>query len=56
MHLTLPEGGTLIERVLQTVRTAVRDGRLEPGERLPSSRQLAADLGISRNVVLIAFN
>ncbi len=56
MHLTLPEGGTLIERVLQTVRAAVRDGRLEPGERLPSSRQLAADLGISRNVVLIAFN
>lgn len=33
------------------VREAVRDGRLVPGDRVPSSRMLAADLGLSRGVV-----
>ncbi|MFJ4468668.1 PLP-dependent aminotransferase family protein [Streptomyces sp. NPDC089424] len=33
------------------LRTAVRSGRLAPGTRLPSSRDLAADLGVSRGLV-----
>ncbi|MEW1826372.1 PLP-dependent aminotransferase family protein [Streptomyces sp. NPDC088196] len=33
------------------LRDAVRTGRLAPGTRLPSSRSLAADLGIARNTV-----
>lgn len=33
------------------VRDAVRDGRLAPGTRLPSSRRLAAELGLARNTV-----
>ncbi len=33
------------------VRDAIRTGRLAPGDRLPSSRMLAADLGLSRGVV-----
>lgn len=33
------------------LRTAIRQGRLHAGERLPSSRKLAADLGVSRGVV-----
>ena len=33
------------------VRAAVRAGRLTAGERLPSTRMLAADLGLSRGVV-----
>jgi GntR family transcriptional regulator/MocR family aminotransferase len=33
------------------LRTAIRAGRLRAGERLPSSRMLAADLGLSRGVV-----
>jgi GntR family transcriptional regulator / MocR family aminotransferase len=33
------------------LREAVRSGRLLPGTRLPSSRALAADLGIARNSV-----
>jgi len=37
------------------LRDAVRDGRLAPGSRLPSSRTLAADLGIARNTVAEAF-
>jgi GntR family transcriptional regulator/MocR family aminotransferase len=37
-----------LERAL---REAVRGGRLRPGERLPSSRELAADLGMARNTI-----
>ena len=37
------------------LRDAVRTGRLGPGSRLPSSRSLAADLGIARNTVAGAY-
>ena len=37
------------------LREAVRTGRLAPGTRLPSSRSLAADLGIARNTVADAY-
>jgi GntR family transcriptional regulator/MocR family aminotransferase len=37
------------------LRTAVREGRLAPGTRLPSSRTLAEDVGLSRNTVADAF-
>ncbi|MGC5165775.1 PLP-dependent aminotransferase family protein [Luteimicrobium sp. DT211] len=33
------------------LRDAVRTGRLAPGTRVPSSRSLAADLGLARNTV-----
>src|SRR5689334_24009055 len=34
-----------------SLREAVREGRLRAGERLPSSRELARELGISRGMV-----
>ncbi|BBA99645.1 putative GntR family transcriptional regulator [Actinacidiphila reveromycinica] len=37
------------------LREAVRDGRLAPGTRLPSSRALARDLGLARNTVADAY-
>ncbi|TPQ18451.1 PLP-dependent aminotransferase family protein [Streptomyces sporangiiformans] len=37
------------------LREAVRSGRLVPGTRLPSSRELAADLGVSRGLVTEAY-
>lgn len=37
------------------LRAAVHGGRLRPNTRLPSSRTLAADLGIARNTVAEAF-
>ncbi|MFJ5230000.1 PLP-dependent aminotransferase family protein [Kitasatospora sp. NPDC088391] len=37
------------------LRTAVRDGRLAAGTRLPSSRALAVDLGLARNTVAEAY-
>ncbi|MFE2512922.1 PLP-dependent aminotransferase family protein [Streptomyces naganishii] len=43
-------------RALQAaLREAVRSGRLAPGTRLPSSRDLAADLGVSRGLVTEAY-
>ncbi|HEU4369532.1 MAG TPA: PLP-dependent aminotransferase family protein [Methylomirabilota bacterium] len=43
---------TQFEREL---RDAIRTGRLRPGTLLPSSRSLAADLGLSRGVVVEAY-
>ncbi|MEE1755458.1 MocR-like pyridoxine biosynthesis transcription factor PdxR [Streptomyces sp. SP18CS02] len=43
-------------RMLQSaLRDAVRSGRLAAGTRLPSSRELAADLGVSRGLVTEAY-
>ncbi|WP_128377053.1 PLP-dependent aminotransferase family protein [Streptomyces cavernae] len=43
-------------RTLQAaLREAVRSGRLASGTRLPSSRDLAADLGVSRGLVTEAY-
>ncbi len=36
-------------------RDAILDGRLQPGQRLPSSRALAGDLGVSRIVCVAAY-
>lgn len=38
------------------LRDAVRGGRLPPGTRLPSTRTLAADLGIARNTVAAVYD
>ncbi len=45
----------LHEQLALRMRDAVRSGRLGPGERLPSSRSLAAGLGVSRGVVIEAY-
>ncbi len=41
----------LRRRLEQAMREAVIDGRLRQGVRLPSSRTLAADLGVARNTI-----
>ncbi|RCH68074.1 PLP-dependent aminotransferase family protein [Streptomyces sp. SDr-06] len=48
-------GAGLRSGLTQALREAVRGGRLAPGTRLPSSRSLAADLGIARNTVADAY-
>ncbi|MER7489740.1 PLP-dependent aminotransferase family protein [Streptomyces sp. NPDC126497] len=54
LHLE-PAGPGLRRGLTDALREAVRTGRLTPGTRLPSSRSLAADLGIARNTVADAY-
>ncbi|MFJ9890993.1 PLP-dependent aminotransferase family protein [Streptomyces sp. NPDC091287] len=54
LHLE-PVGQGLRSGLMEALREAVRTGRLTPGTRLPSSRVLAADLGVARNTVADAY-
>lgn len=51
LHLEPAGPGGLRRGLTDALREAVRTGRLAPGTRLPSSRSLAADLGVARNTV-----
>ena len=56
LHLDVNLDGSRLGRSLEdALRAAARAGRLPPGTRLPSSRALAADLGIARNTVADAY-
>ncbi|MGI9077487.1 MAG: PLP-dependent aminotransferase family protein [Gemmatimonadaceae bacterium] len=46
----------LHRQVYDGLRDAILAGRLPAGARLPSTRSLAADLGVARNTVTIAFD
>ncbi|MFE0704154.1 PLP-dependent aminotransferase family protein [Streptomyces sp. NPDC058872] len=58
-ELLLPAVGAPARRrgraLQEALRGAVRSGRLTAGTRLPSSRELAADLGVSRGLVTEAY-
>jgi GntR family transcriptional regulator / MocR family aminotransferase len=54
LHLELGGSG-LRSGLMDALREAVRTERLVPGTRLPSSRSLAADLGVARNTVADAY-
>ncbi|MFI8827475.1 PLP-dependent aminotransferase family protein [Streptomyces sp. NPDC053431] len=54
LHLEL-SGKGLRDGLMGALREAVRSGRLAAGTRLPSSRSLAADLGVARNTVADAY-
>ena len=54
LHLDL-SGPGLRAGLLDALREAMRTGRLVPGTRLPSTRSLAADLGVARNTVADAY-
>ncbi|WP_439112385.1 PLP-dependent aminotransferase family protein [Hydrogenophaga sp.] len=46
----------LHRQLYEALRRAMLDGKLAAGERLPSSRDLAQDLNLSRNTVVAAIN
>jgi GntR family transcriptional regulator / MocR family aminotransferase len=46
----------LHRQIYDAYRTTIVDGRLRPGQRIPSTRMLASELGISRLPVLNAYN
>jgi GntR family transcriptional regulator / MocR family aminotransferase len=47
---------TLQHQIYAGIRRSILDGILPPGARLPSSRALAEDLGVSRTTTLLAFD
>jgi GntR family transcriptional regulator / MocR family aminotransferase len=55
LHLDLTAGGNRRLAVERALRAAIRSGRLAPQTRLPSTRVLAAELGLARNTVAAAY-
>ena len=43
------------EQLERSIRENIRSGRLQPGTKLPSTRGLAEELGVSRGVVVAAY-
>jgi GntR family transcriptional regulator / MocR family aminotransferase len=56
LHLDVGDGRGRGRALEDALRDAVRSGRLTPGTRLPGTRSLAADLGLSRGTVVQAFS
>jgi GntR family transcriptional regulator/MocR family aminotransferase len=52
---TLDGSGPLHLQLYRSLRTAILRGTLSRGRRLPSTRSLAIDSGVSRNTVLLAY-
>ena len=57
VHIPLDRstGVPIFRQIYDGLRRAILDGRLRPGQRIPSTRSLAADLGVSRLPVLNAY-
>ncbi len=58
LSIVLPRPGSRARLVSlhQQLRSAILDGRLRPGVRLPSTRALAAAHGVSRNTAVAAYD
>ena len=56
LHLETDAGTGRRSGLERALRDAIRSGRLAPHARLPSTRALAADLGLSRGTVSAAFD
>jgi len=56
MQLTVdPAGGPIYEQIADQLKLARDSGSLAPGDKLPSVRDLAAQLGLNRNTVARAY-
>ena len=42
--------------IAEAIRTSIAQGQLQPGERLPSARRLATELGVHRHTLMNALN
>src|SRR5947209_18986718 len=54
-HLDLHSGVPVYRQIIDQVHAARASARIEPGERLPTVRQLAVDLRVNPNTVLRAY-
>lgn len=53
--LDIKSGVPFYRQIIDQVKTAIATGLLEPGDRLPTVRQLAVDLSINPNTVSRAY-
>jgi GntR family transcriptional regulator / MocR family aminotransferase len=56
LHLALETGSPLRSQLERQLREGIRSGRLRTAARLPPSRELARELGVSRGVVVDAYS
>ncbi|GAB3064938.1 PLP-dependent aminotransferase family protein [Intrasporangium mesophilum] len=56
LHVTLTGSGDLTAQIYGQLRTAILDGRLAGGDRLPASRELAGRLSVARGTVTAAYD
>jgi GntR family transcriptional regulator/MocR family aminotransferase len=56
IQISLGGRGDRSARIYRQLRDAVLDGRLRPGDKLPATRDLAGQLGVSRNTVAAAYD
>lgn len=54
-HLTPDGGGSLQSQVREMMVRAILDGHIPGGSAVPSCRQLAKQLGVARNTVVLAY-
>ena len=54
-HLAAAWSGTVVARICEAIKGQIADGVYRPGARLPSTRALAADWGVSRTTVTAAY-
>lgn len=55
-QITISGKGDLSGQIYRALRSAILSGRLHPGQPVPSSRELAAQLSIARKTVLRAYD
>jgi GntR family transcriptional regulator len=55
IQIDLKSGVPFYRQIIDQVRAAIATGSLEPGDRLPTVRQLAVDLSINPNTVSRAY-
>ena len=55
IELTRADSRPLCEQLRERIAAEIRTGRIRPGERLPSTRRVAEDLGVNRQTVVEAY-
>lgn len=55
-QLDRSSGSTLAEQIKKSIETRIINGSYRPGQRLPSTRHLSEELGVSRSTVSEAFD
>jgi GntR family transcriptional regulator / MocR family aminotransferase len=56
LHVSMAGPGDRVVRIYRELRSAVLDGRLGGGDRVPATRDLAGQLGVARGTVTAAYD